>query len=126
MWIGILGLYFVLTKLCQVQIIYRFTWKYIICLICVHLKFFCKLAIRKIFMSSLFSPVKKRNNLCEIKRKGYRSGLLLTWVPVWDSAHQVHSRVSNVNFVLCGRGRGSRNIACMPRCRFIVLNMHLR
>jgi hypothetical protein len=30
-------------------------------LICVYLKCFCKLAIRKIFMSSLFSPVKKRN-----------------------------------------------------------------
>jgi len=25
---------------------------------------FCKLAIRKIFMPSLFSPVKKRNILC--------------------------------------------------------------
>ena len=26
---------------------------------------------------------------------------------MWDSAHQVHSRVSNVNFVLCGwRGEG--------------------
>ena len=33
-------------------------------LICVHLKWFCKLAIRKIFMSPLFSPVKKRNILC--------------------------------------------------------------
>ena len=31
-------------------------------LICFYLK--CKLAIRKIFMSSLFSPVKKRNILC--------------------------------------------------------------
>jgi len=41
-----------------------------------------------------------------IKGKMYRPGLLLTWVPVWDSAHQVHSRVSNVNFVLCGRGGG--------------------
>jgi hypothetical protein len=40
---------------------------------------------------------------CEIKRKMYHPGLSLTWVPVWDSAHQVHSRVSNVNFVLCGR-----------------------
>ena len=29
-------------------------------LICVYLKCFYKLAIRKIFMSSLFSPVKKR------------------------------------------------------------------
>jgi hypothetical protein len=93
-------------------------------LICVYLKCFCKLAIRKIFMSSLFSPVKKRNIFCS-DRKMYRPGLSLTWVPVWDSAHQVHSRVSNVNFVVCGRG-GSINISCMPRCRFIVLNMYLQ
>ena len=33
-------------------------------LICVYLSVFCKLAIRKMFMSSLFSPVKKRNILC--------------------------------------------------------------
>ena len=33
-------------------------------LICVYLKCFCKLDIRKIFMSSLFSPVKKRNIVC--------------------------------------------------------------
>jgi hypothetical protein len=51
--------------------------------------------------------------------KMYRPGFSLTRVPVWDSAHQVHSRVSNVNFVLCGR-RGYINISCMPRCRFIV------
>ena len=33
-------------------------------LFCVLLKCFCKLAIRKILMSSLFSPVKKINMLC--------------------------------------------------------------
>ena len=33
-------------------------------LIFVYLKCFCKLGIRKIFMSLLFSPVKKRNILC--------------------------------------------------------------
>ena len=64
----------------------------------VYLKFFCKLAIPKIVTSSLSSPVNKRNILC--------SGFLLTWVPVWDSANQVHSRVSNVNLTLYGvRGR---------------------
>ena len=41
---------------------------------------------------------------CEIKRKIYQPGLSLTRVPVWDSAHQVHCPVSNVNFVLCGLG----------------------
>jgi hypothetical protein len=51
---------------------------------------------------------------CEIKRKMYRSSLSLTWVTVWDSAHQVHSRVSNVNFVLCGRERGTLEI--FPVC----------
>jgi hypothetical protein len=64
---------------------------------------------------------------CEIKGKMYRPGLSLTWVPVWDSVHQVYSRMSNVNFELCGREEGgSRNISCMLRCRFIVLNMHLQ
>jgi hypothetical protein len=33
-------------------------------LICVYFKCFCKIAIRKIFMSLLFSPVKKINILC--------------------------------------------------------------
>jgi hypothetical protein len=52
---------------------------------------------------------------CEIKRKMYRPGLSLTRVPVWDSAHQVHSRVSNVNFVLCGRG-GRGVLGICPVC----------
>jgi hypothetical protein len=68
---------------------------------------FCKHAIPKICVSSLFSPVKKRNMLCsgetfEIERKLYHPSLLLIWVPVYDSSHQVHTCVSNVKFVLCG------------------------
>jgi hypothetical protein len=60
-------------------------------LICVYLICFCKLDIRKIFMSS----------------PGSFTHLSLVWV----SAHQVHSRVSNVNFVLCVRG----DISCRTR-----------
>jgi hypothetical protein len=41
----------------------------------------------------------------------------------WDSALYFHSSVSNVNFVLW---RGSRNISCMPGCRFNVLNVQLQ
>ena len=57
----------------------------------------------------------------EIEHKMYY--LLLTWMSVWDSAPYFHSSVSNVNFVLW---RGSRNISCMPRCRFNVLNVQLQ
>jgi len=38
-------------------------------------------------------------------------------VPVWDSAPQVHSKVSNINFGIVGRG--SRNICCKGRCCLI-------
>ena len=40
-----------------------------------------------------------------------------------------HSSVSNVNFVLLKCvcvGGGPRNIPCMPRCRFNVLNVQLQ
>ena len=49
---------------------------------------------------------------------------LLTWVSVWDSAPYFHSSVSNVNFALW-KGGWSRNITCMPRWRFNVLNVQL-
>jgi hypothetical protein len=58
----------------------------------------------------------------EIEDKMYC--LLLTWVSVWDSAPYFHSSVSNVNFVLWSGT--SRNISCMPRYRFNVLNVQLQ
>ena len=85
---------FCLTKRWQIQIIYRFTWKYIICLRCVCLKLadcFLSSPSLNICLSSLLSSVKRRH-------------ILLTWVSVWDSAHYFHSIVSNVNFVLWRRG----------------------
>jgi hypothetical protein len=116
-----------------VQIIYRFTWKYFFYFfICVYLKGFCKLAIRKICMSSLFSPVKKRNILC--------SGEHVKWsvkciVRVFHSAECLcgilHIRFTVgcqmlTLYCMGGRDGGSRNMSGVPRCRFIVLNMHLQ
>ena len=82
MWTGNLRTLFCLTKCWQIQIIYRFTWKYIICLCCVCLKL-------AYFMYGW---------TWEMEHKMYY--LLLTWVSVWDSAPYFHSSVSNVNFVL--------------------------
>ena len=60
-----LGLY--LTKCWQIQIIHRFTWKYIICLCCVCLKLadcFLSSSSLNICLSSLLSSVKRRHILC--------------------------------------------------------------
>ena len=136
MWTGNLRTLFCLTKRWQIQIIYRFTWKYIICLRCVCLK------LADCFLSSpslnicFFVVIKLSKEKAyfmygwtwEMEHKMYY--LLLTWVSVWDSAPYFHSSVSNVNFVLWkgggGGGGGSRNISCMPRWRFNVLNVQLQ
>jgi hypothetical protein len=69
---------------------------------------FSKLAIQSLFVSSFFSPVKKRNVMfgwsCTIEHTMYCTGLLLIRVPMLDNPPQVHSRASNVNFVLLERG----------------------
>ena len=128
MWTGILGLYFI-WQTAYSPVYMKVNYLFNLCLFKVS-QLFCKHAIPKICVSSIFSSVKKRNMLCsgetfEIERKLYHPSLLLIWVPVWHSSHQVYTCVSNVNFALCGGwGGGSRNIFCMPRCRFIVLNMH--
>ena len=119
---------FCLTKRWPIQIIYRFTWKYIICLRCVCLKF-SKLAIPKYMFVFVIKLSKEKAYLMygwtwEMEHKMY--DLLLTWVSVWDSAPYFHSSVSNVNFVLWKGGGGSRNISCMPRWRFNVLNVQLQ
>jgi hypothetical protein len=44
-----------------------------------------------------------RKSLCPTKKtKNKVEHFHCTWVPVWDSAPQVHSGVLNVNFVLLG------------------------
>ena len=68
-------------------------------------RLFCKLGITKLFVSSLFSSVKKRNILCsgercEIKRKMYRPGLLLLWV----SVSTVGYHMGTLYYVTCVTG----------------------
>jgi hypothetical protein len=112
MWTGNLRTLFCLTKRWQIQIIYQFTWKYIICLRCVCLK------LADCFLSSpslnicFFFVIKLSKEKAyfmygwtwEMEHKMYY--LLLTWVSVWDSAPYFHSSVSNVNFVLWKGGAG--------------------
>ena len=107
MWTGNLGTLFCLTKRWKIQIIYRFTWKYIICLCCVCLKL-------AYFMYGW---------TWEMEHKMYY--LLLTWVSVWDSAPYFHSSVSNVNFVLWKSGGGVQKYF-LYWWRFNVLNVQLQ
>jgi hypothetical protein len=106
MWTGNLSTLFCLTKRWQIQIIYRFTWKYInlftLCLFKV-VRLFSKLAIPKYMFVFVIKLSKQKTYFMygwtwEIEHKMYC--LLLTWVSVWDSAPYFHCSVSNVNFVL--------------------------
>ena len=101
---------FCLTKRWKIQIIYRFTWKYIICLRCVCLKLadcFLSSAIPTYMFVFVIKLSKEKAYFMfgwtwEMEHKMYC--LLLTWVSVWDSAPYFHSSVSNVNFVLWKEG----------------------
>jgi hypothetical protein len=67
LWTGNLRTLFCLKKRWQIQIIYRFTWKYIICLRCVCLKLadcFLSSPSLNICWSSLLTSVKRRHILC--------------------------------------------------------------
>ena len=128
MWTGNLRTLFCLTKRWQIQIIYRFTWKYItLCLFKVG-RLFSKLAIPKYMFVFVIKLSKEKTYFMygwtwEIEHKMYC--LLLTWVSVWYSVPYFHSSVS-MSTLYCGGGRGSRNISCMPGCRFNVLNVQLQ
>jgi hypothetical protein len=96
---------FCLTKRWQIQIIYWFTWKYIICLHCICLKLAdCFLSLPSLNMFVFVIKLSKEKTYFmyggtwEIEHNMYC--LLLTWVPVWDSAPYFHSSVSIINFVL--------------------------
>jgi hypothetical protein len=127
MWTGNLRTLFCLTKRWQFQIIYipvymKVNYLYTLCLFKVDWLFY-KLAIPKYICVFVTKLSKEKKYFMfgwtwEIEDKTYY--LLLTWVFVWDSAPYFHSSVSNVDFVLWGRG--AINIFCMPRCRFNVLN----
>ena len=91
-------------------------------------RLFSKLAIPKYMFVFVIKLSKEKTYFMygwtwEIEHEMYC--LLLTWVSVWDYAPYFHSSVSNVNFVLW-RGGGSRNISCIPGCRFNVLNVQLQ
>ena len=92
-------------------------------------RLFSKLAIPKYMFVFVIKLNKEKTYFMygwtwEIEHKMYC--LLFTWVSVWDSARYFHSSVLNVNFVLWKGGGGSRNISCMPGCRFNVLNVQLQ
>ena len=89
-------------------------------------RLFCKLAIPIYMCVFVILPSKKKKYFMfgwtwEIEHKMYC--LLNVRECMWEI---LHSRVSNVNFVLWRRGGGARNISCMPRYRFNVLNVHLQ
>jgi hypothetical protein len=129
-WTRNLRTLFCLTKRWQIQIIYRFTWKYIICLRCVFFKvgrLFSKLAIPKYMFVFVIKLSKEKTYFMygwtwEIEHTMYR--LLLTWVSVGDFAPYFHSSVSNVNFVLWRGGLqkyflfAQMSIQCWFKCRF--------
>ena len=102
-WTGNLRTLFCLTKRWKIQIIYRFTWKYIICLRCVCLKLAdCFLSSPSLNICYVFVIKLSKEKAYfmygwtwEMEHKMYC--LLLTWVSVWD---YFHSSVLNVNFVL--------------------------
>ena len=101
---------FCLTKRCQIQIIYQFAWKFYVYYVCINSWLsFVSSPSKIIFVSSLFGKNYVMFGLCMV--------FLLTRVPVWDFAPQVHSRVSNINFILLGLGLGGGgNPEIFPVC----------
>ena len=111
MWTGNLRTLFCLTKGWQIQIIYRFTWKYIICLRCVCLKVadcFLSSLFLNICLSSLLNSVKRRHILCTGEHGKWNIKCIIFY------SHEY-----------CGKGEGSRNSSCMPRWRFNVFIVQL-
>ena len=108
---------FCLTKRCQIQIIYQFAWKFYVYYVCINSWLsFVSSPSKIIFVSSLFGKNYVMFGLCMV--------FLLTRVPVWDFAPQVHSRCQISTLYCWGWGGGSRNISCMFMCQFNVLYMH--
>ena len=96
---------FCLTKCCQIHPNYlpvymEVNYFFNMCLLNVW-RLLCKLAIPKIFVSSVFCPIIKEicYASCEIEHKMCYPGFLLNRVYVWDYAPLVHSRVSYIKFL---------------------------
>ena len=132
MWTGNLRTLFCLTKRWQIQIIYRFTWKYIICLRCVCLKLadcFLSSPSLNICLSSLLSSVKRRHILCtgEHGKWNIKCIIFYSHECLCEILHLISTVVCQMLTLYCGKGGwGSRNISCMPRWRFNVLNVQLQ
>ena len=109
-WMGNLRTLFCLTKRWQIQIIYQFTWKYIICLRCVCLKLadcFLSSPSLNICFFLLLSSVKRRHILCtgEHGKWNIKCIVFYSHECLCEILHlYFHSSVSNVNFVLWREG----------------------
>ena len=109
MWTGNLRTSFCLTKRWQIQIIYRFTWKYIICLRCVCLKLvdcFLSSPSLDICLSSLLSSVKRRHILCtgEHGKWNIKCIIFYSHECLCEILHLISTVVCQMSTLYCGGG----------------------
>jgi hypothetical protein len=119
MWTGNLRTLFCLTKCWQIQIIYRLTWKYIICLRCVCSKLadcFLSSPSLNICLSSLLSSVKRRHILCtgEHGKWNIKCIIFYSHECLCEILHLISTVVCQMSTLYCGKGGGGPEI--FPVC----------
>jgi hypothetical protein len=100
---------FCLTKRWQIQIIYRFTWKYIICLRCVCLKLtdcFLSSPFLNICLSSLLSSLKRWHILCtrEHGKRKIKCIIFYSHECLCEILHLISTVVCQMSTLYCGKG----------------------
>jgi len=126
----ILGLYFVWQNVGKSKLytgLHKVNYLLTLCLFKVG-RLLCNSLYQNILVSSLFSPVKRRNILCsgEHGKKNIKWIVLYMYECLCEILHLRSTVGCSMSTLFCGKEEGSRNSSCMPRCRFNVLNVHLQ